>query len=403
MKVLFVVTAYPRWSGDLITPWLVQTISRLGERGVVVEVLAPSYRGLGDQEVDGVKVHRFRYAPARWETLTHDQTAPDRVRERPWYLALVPSYVFAGRRAARRLARRGGFDVVHVFWPIPHGLFGIDAKRATGVPLVSTFFGVELTWLETQLRFLRPLVRRIIRASDVVTVISSHTEAAVRRVAPEVGVRTIPFGAALDQSDSARPLPAVDSASYRILFVGRLVERKGVHVLLQAVAELSRRRDVALTVVGDGPMLGALEAQAGDLGVADIVEFTGPISSSELSRRFSSCDVFVLPAIRDAKGDVEGLGVVLIEALLHERPVIASRSGGIVDIVKDAETGTLVPAGRSDLLCAAIERYMDDPELANRLARVGREHVLKQFSWSTITDRLESVYRELTEKPRESR
>ncbi len=101
MKVLYIVTAYPRWSGDVITPWLVQTIRRMRERGVEVEVLAPSYRGLGDQVVDGVRVHRFRYAPRGLETLTHDQTAPDRVRERPWYLSLVPGYVLAGRRAAR--------------------------------------------------------------------------------------------------------------------------------------------------------------------------------------------------------------------------------------------------------------------------------------------------------------
>ena len=90
MKVLYLVTAYPRDASDVITPWMVETIRQLRLRGVVVEVLAPAYRGMPDQVLEGVPVHRFRYAPRAWETLTHDQTAPDRIRERPRFLALVP-------------------------------------------------------------------------------------------------------------------------------------------------------------------------------------------------------------------------------------------------------------------------------------------------------------------------
>ncbi|CAN5763094.1 GDP-mannose-dependent alpha-(1-6)-phosphatidylinositol monomannoside mannosyltransferase [soil metagenome] len=396
MKVLYVVTAYPRWPGDLITPWLVETIRRLRERGVQVEVLAPSYRGSIDQVVDGVRVHRFRYAPARFETLTHDQTAPDRVRERPWYLGLVPAYVIAGRRATRALARAGDFDVVHVFWPVPHGLFGMAAKRSGGPPLVSTFFGVELSWLKGQLRLLRPVVRAIIRASDVVTVISSHTAAAVRQVVPGAAVRTIPFGAALDGDDSrAAPRVRQPGDPFQLLFVGRLVERKGVNILLEAVGALKDTRDLRLVVVGEGPERAALTVLAEGLGIADRVEFTGPITPDELRIRYSRCDAFVLPAVRDSKGDVEGLGVVLIEALLQGKPVIASASGGIVDIVRHGETGLLAPAGDSAGLAGAITIYMDDPEFALRLANDGRAHVLREFSWSTITDRLVEVYEEL--------
>jgi glycosyltransferase involved in cell wall biosynthesis len=106
---------------------------------------------------------------------------------------------------------------------------------------------------------------------------------------------------------------------------------------------------------------------------------------------------FVLPAVRDSKGDVEGLGVVLIEALLHGKPVIASASGGIVDIVRHEETGLLVEPGDPRALANAIERYADDPALAARLAAAGRAHVLEEFSWETIIDRLEGVYRELAD------
>src|SRR5688500_12502861 len=137
MKVLFIVTAYPRHEGDVITPWMGETIERLMQSGTEVEVLAPAYRGSPSAKVGGVRVHRFRYASAPMETPPHDMPALERIKRSPAFLALLPSYIAAGSAAAARVAREGRFDVVHVFWPIPHGLFGTAAKRASRAALVS--------------------------------------------------------------------------------------------------------------------------------------------------------------------------------------------------------------------------------------------------------------------------
>jgi glycosyltransferase involved in cell wall biosynthesis len=397
VKILYIVTAYPRAPGDVITPWLVETIDRLAGRGVTVDVLAPSYRGLGDQVIGGTRVHRFRYAPSWMERLTHDQTAPDRIRERPWYLGLVPGYVAAGSVAAARLARRGGFDAVHAFWPLPHGLFGLAAKRYAGTPLISTFFGVELTWLRSQLPFLAPVARRIVRGSDAVTVISTHTAREVESLVPGTPVRTIPFGAAV----TAGPQGGGDRETgrrragrgARLLFVGRLVERKGVAYLLEAVSRLAADREVRLVVVGDGPLRPELERHAARLGLGSHVEFLGFVSDERLRREYATCDICVLPAVRDSKGDVEGLGVVLIEALLHRRPVVASDTGGITDIVIDGRTGLLVPPGNVAALSVALARLMDDPREAARLADEGHSFVTERFGWDRIIDDLVELYR----------
>lgn len=392
VKVLYLVSAYARDPSDVITPWMVETIRRLRPLGVEVEVLAPSYRGLRTQVVDGVRVHRFRYAPRPWETLTHDQTAPDRIRERPVFMGLVPGYVAFGSLAAARLARSGEFSVIHAFWPLPHGLIGLAAKRASGVPLVSTFFGVELTWMEKELPFLSPILKRIVRGSDAVTAISTYTAERLRGQVPAADPAIIPFGATVEpRADLPAPRTEPD-APFELLFVGRLVERKGVHLLLEALATLPPERRVVLRVVGDGPERPRLQEQAERLGLGARVVFHGFVTKEELQARMEGCDCFVLPAVVDAKGDTEGLGVVLLEAMSYGKPTIASAAGGITDIVRDGRNGFLVPPGDAPALANAITRMMDDPEAARRMGVHGRDDVRADFSWDVIVGRLAEVY-----------
>lgn len=412
MKVLYIVTAYDRHPGDGITPWLVETLHRLRDQAVEVEVLAPSYRALESGRVDGIMVHRYRYAPRRFEDLTHDQTAPDRVRERPAYTALVPSYVLAGSRAAWRLGRTGEFDLVHVHWPLPHALPGWAARRAGRIPLVITFHGVEVPFARSSpLPFLMAFLRRAIRTADAVTANSSYTAGLIRSI-HDRPVEILPFGSTVkaggafpDAGDHAAatssPTPeAANTAAspFRLLFVGRLVERKGVHHLIDALAAVRSDRDVRLDVVGDGPERETLEARAHGLGLDSAVHFRGFVPEDELGRRYSATDAFILPATYDRKGDVEGLGVVLIEALAHGKPVIASDAGGIPDIVHHERTGLLVPPGDSAALARAIERLAADPGLAARLGRAGREHVRQNFDWDVIIPRLAGLYDRLVER-----
>jgi glycosyltransferase involved in cell wall biosynthesis len=187
---------------------------------------------------------------------------------------------------------------------------------------------------------------------------------------------------------------------FELLFVGRLVERKGVHLLLDALAALPPQRAAVLHVVGNGPDRERLEAQAQRLNLGERAVFHGFVSTEELQTRLRTCDALVLPAVVDAKGDTEGLGVVLIEAMSYARPVIASAAGGIVDIVRDGRNGLLLPPGDAPALTAAIERLMDDPERARAMGLAGREDVEADFSWDVIADRLAAIYRRVAAAPR---
>jgi phosphatidyl-myo-inositol dimannoside synthase len=392
MRILHVVTAFPRFTGDVISPWLVELLKRLQARGHEIEVFTSAYKGGGGSEFAGIPVHRFRYFPARGEDLTHDEGAADRMGRSARHKVLPAFYVTAGLWAIWRLCRTRRYDIVQVHWPLPHALFGWVAKRACGARLVTTWYGIELRWVKSSLRFLKGFVRWALRISDQVVAISSATAREIASVAPPpVPVRVIPYGIGFPEVASARDRPTANR-DFTILFVGGLLERKGVTHLVDAVRRLPQRLRARLILVGEGPDLPDLEAQARGAGIADRVEFRGQVSQDALHHAYASADVFVLPAVVDARGDTEGLGVVLLEAMNYRLPVIGSSLGGITDIIHDEETGLLVPQRDPQALAAALERIADDKALATHLAEAGYRYAQEHFSWPVITAQWEACY-----------
>lgn len=397
MRILHVLTAFPRDENDVIVPWLVELLVRLKERGHQVEVLTSAYRGGGNRSYAGIPVHRFRYFPARWEDLTHDEAVPERLKRSLRYRFAVLSYVLCGIFAGWRTGRRGRYDVVHVHWAVPHVLFGRAAAAASDAAMVTTFYGAELRWARSRIPGMRWLLKMAARRSARMVAISNHTAAEVEKLTgmrPEV----IPYGIGLSAAERSpwppRSVEEKGDQGFTVLFVGRLVERKGVHVLLRAAAKVRGQYRLRVVVVGDGPERGRLENLARELGLEQSVEFRGRVTDEELARSYRAADAFVLPAVVDSRGETEGLGVVLLEAMSYGVPVVASRAGGITDIVEDGANGLLVDAGDAEALAGALARLMEDRALASRLGEAGRRTVEARFRWERITDRWERLYSE---------
>ncbi len=388
LRVLFLTTTYARDEDDYQAPWLRQLIRRLADRGISVTVLAPGFRGLGAHRVDGVPVHRFRYAPARWETLTQESGAPNKLRANPLYWLLVPPYVLGGLVGTIRLMRARHFDAIHVHWPVPQALFAQVARMIRPARCVLTFYGADVT-LARRLPFLRAMARRWVRNADAVTAISTYTG---RVVADLTGVqpRIIPFGVDLPRrEDISKPL----QGTHHVLAVGRLIERKGYPVLIQAIARLKQEvPDVRLTIAGEGQEYPRLKELVQRLGLEGHVQLPGRVSDEELDALYRWADVFVLPSLVDRSGDTEGLGLVLLEALSYGRPVIASAVGGITDIVQEGETGFLVPPGDPEALARALLRVFHDPEAARSLADHGWAVNRQRFDWERIADAYATLY-----------
>ena len=375
-RVLIVTTNYPRWEGDPHSPWLLELMGRLREKGYEFDVLAPAFQGLATHRIGETPVYRFRYAPARWETLTHEEGAPNKIRKNPLYLLLLPFYVLAGMWASWRLGRTGRYDIIHVHWPVPQGLFGWLARRAGGGRLVATFYGADLV-LARRFAFLKPFVRWFAGQCDDLAAISSYTARELTALSGREP-RIIPYGIHLPPEQDWPATPG------RILTVGRLIARKGHIYLIRAMTHLLDLPDAHLVIVGQGHEREALEQEIGRLGLEDRVSLTGRVSDAELEAYYQSCQVFALPAIVDASGDTEMLGMVSLEAMRYCKPVIASNVGGIPDIVVDGESGLLVPQKDPEALAAAIRRVLGDDAQARRLGHGGYRFAREHFSWESV-------------------
>lgn len=393
VRILHIVTAFPRRANDPIAPWLVELLQRLRSRGHEIDVLASSYRGLGTQDYEGIRVHRFRYFFSRWERLTHEETAPDRMRRSPLYAIMPVFFLLNGMRRAWSLARQQRYDIVHVHWPMPMVLLGWAARRARATPMVTTFYGIELRWVQSRLPFLKWFVRWAARTSSQAVAISSYTARELRKFA-DVPIEVIPYSAELPPP--LAPSTQRPGGAPSILFVGRLIERKGVGHLIRALGVVRQAIPARLIVIGDGPERPLLERAAREARVAEHVEFRGRVTDEELRRAYAAASVFVLPSVLDARQDTEGLGVVLLEAMNYSVPVIASDIGGITDIVQHDRTGLLVPPGDEPALAHALSRVLTDPALSRMLGQAGRQRLHDAFSWAHIVDRWEQVYARAT-------
>jgi glycosyltransferase involved in cell wall biosynthesis len=390
MRILHIVTAFPRQPDDVIAPWLVEMLLHLRARGHAVEVFTSAYKGSPGQEFAGIPVHRFRYFLRRWENLTHEETAPDRMKRSVLYRIMPVFFLAAGAVAVWRLCKRERYDLIHVHWPFPLAVWGWFARRACGAHIVTTFYGIELRWVKQSMPLLKRFLAWSAEQSDRVVAISEYTAREIRQLTP-VPVEVIPYTVGLERMPERPPRRDENGRPFSVLFVGRLIERKGVSCLIRALGRVDDRRVRAL-IVGEGPERRRLEELARAEGLAGRVEFWGRVSNERLRDAYAAADAFVLPSVVDSRGDTEGLGVVLLEAMNYRVPVIGSNIGGIPDIVIDGHSGLLVPPNDVGALAEAIRRLVGSPELARALGEAGYRHLRQRFSWETIIDRWERLY-----------
>lgn len=394
MKVLVIGSVYPRFHEDAEVPWLRTSVAHLKKAGVDIQVLAPAYKGLKSHEIDGVKVNRFRYAPANLEMLTHEEGAPSKMASKPWLQLLAIPYIISGFFKCLAICRQWRPDVIHAHWPFPHAYIALGAAKLFRIPLVLNFHGAELLLIRKK-KWIRPLLKFAIGQAKAVFANSSFTAQKIKAIR-DVNVEWSPYGTTLSATNSQAAHPVTDK--FKILFVGRHIERKGITYLIESAKYLPASK-FEIRIVGVGDLTEKLKAQAAQLSEqATPVIFTGKLSPAELEHEYKTANVFVLPAIVDSKGDTEGLGVVLIEAMELGLPIVASNVGGIPDVVVNGQSGILVPEKDPQALANAFKSLEAEPALIADLLKGARKRIADCFTWDGIIECQIAVYNKVIHK-----
>ncbi|KAA0120736.1 GDP-mannose-dependent alpha-(1-6)-phosphatidylinositol monomannoside mannosyltransferase [Mycolicibacterium sp. P9-22] len=335
------------------------------------------------------------YAPKWKGAPEYDERAGYRVVRHPTTL-MVPEPTVANRM--RALIAEHDIETVWFGAAAPLALLSPLARRAGASRVVASTHGHEVGW--SMLPLARNALRRIGDDADVVTYVSGYTRGRFASAfGPQARLERLSPGVDVDRFAPDSVSRAQLRARYElgdrpvVLCLSRLVPRKGQDMLIRAFGSIRRRvPGAALVIVGGGPHRETLEALARRAGVADDVLFTGGVPGDELPAHHAMADVFAMPCrTRGAGLDVEGLGIVFLEASASGVPVVAGRSGGAPETVRDGETGWVVDGTDVDAIATAVGDLLADPATAARMGAAGRDWVVQNWQWRTQGARLRGL------------
>jgi glycogen(starch) synthase len=366
MRVLFWSEQFwPKIGG--IEVWGTRLLRALRERGHEYTVIAScDDPALPNQDVyEGIPIYRFPF----WTALAGRNVGQ---------LAEIA-------RAIEKIKRAVEPDLVHLNLTGPSVYFHLQTAATDRAPLLVSLHQP----LENQSTRPDSIVNRILRSARWVTAASEMVHATARRISPEIAPRSslIQFGFNARDTEPA-PLPFDHP---RLICLGRHVFDKGFDLAITAFSTLVRRfPELRLVIASDGPARPDLERQTAELGLNGAVDFIGWVEAAEIPALINSATLVLMPS-----RVIEGFGLVAMEAAMMGRPVVATRSGGLPEVVIDGETGLIVEKEDSDGLAAAITYLLDHRDLAVDMGHAARTRAQAIFGWERHVDAFDSLYRRL--------
>jgi glycosyltransferase involved in cell wall biosynthesis len=305
-------------------------------------------------------------------------------------ILLIPLFIAAQTVTIIHLLRRYRFDFIHAHWILPQGATALLARKLSGSrpKVLCTSHGGDLYGLRG--RLFEWIKRMVVKGSNHVAVVSQAMRSDILKMnANPRKTSVIPMGVELQE----RFVPASKTAKRNcMLFVGRLVQKKGLRYLLEAMPIIRQTHpEVKLKIAGDGPDRRELNRLADELGLHDGVEFLGSVSNQNLARVYQNADIVIFPSVVASSGDQEGFGLVLVEALGCGCAVVTTDLPAMRDIVENGRTGLVVGERSPGQIAKAVVSLIENPALRRSLAMKGRNHVLKRFDWEVIVQKYAEV------------
>jgi len=399
MRITFITTSYTRYPGDVIAPFVKSIAQGLVTLGNEIEVVAPYDVEVDTTTPEDIKVHRFRYIwPKQWHIMGHARSMHSDRRLRPAAFFLIPLFLVFSTLSLWKVVTKNKSQLIYAHWILPNGLPAAIVAMIKKIPLVISLHGSDVYIAKVNPVF-RFVARSIIRQADILTACSEEMYQDAIDLGAEEKIHLLAWGADPDRfkpDQSSLDLASTqDRSKNKIIFssLGRMVHKKGFHLLLQAMSELIKKVPTAhLKIGGEGPLRSVLLDEVKKLGLEEHVSLPGRIPWDQVPNFLQSSDVFVLPSIMDEQGNVDGLPTVLLEAMSTGKPVIASRIGGIPLVIEDNINGLIFEAGNVQSLTNRMTQLIDDLALRESLGQAARKSVFDKFNWKQVCISLQTLF-----------
>ncbi len=398
LRVLVVATTFPRWEGDAEPRFVFDLTKRLAKK-VSLYALVPHAPDAEEYEtLEGVRIIRYPYAyPKSEQVLCYEGGILPKLKTNPNAKKQLPGFLLAQAYHLWRTCRKHKINFIHCHWIVPQGFFVSLLNAVTGIPFILTALGGDV-YAFPKNPIARAIKRFALSRAKACAVNSHSVKETLETIYPDGSYPYIPNGVDETIFCSERYDPQLKTElgieGLLLLGVGRFAEKKGFRYLIEALPKvLAEEPSARLVLVGFGPEEGALKRQVQELGLQGKVIFPGSKSGEGLARYYATADVFIGPSIIAESGDTEGQGVVFLEALASKTAVVASEVGGIVDMIKEGETGLTVPQKNSQALAEKIIALCKNPELRQKLAENGRHLVEEQYCWDAVAEKYLELYR----------
>lgn len=388
--ILEITSTFPRWINDSEPDFIYQLCQRLKSKFNLF-ILAPHCKSAKKREImEGVNVFRFQYFFKNLQQLAYEGGIVNKLKTKKWTAILIPFFMLFCLLKIIKLIRKEKINVVHAHWIIPMGFLAVIAKYLFlgKLKVLCTSHGSDMYCFNGFI--LKKIKVFFFNRCDHITVVSSPMKKdLINWGVNEKKISVISMG--VDLTSVFTPNKEICRKPFSALFVGRLIEGKGVDVLIKAIAYLKTKgKNFCLSIIGDGPYRKELEVIVTNADIKNLVKFYGSINHTDLPDFFSRHEIFINPSTLS-----EGLGLVTIEAMGCVCPVVVSDFEAIHDVVEHGKTGVIVPQNDHIALADAIANLNKNSKEQKILAKNGRNFVLNKFDWGSIGNRYSSLIDEL--------
>jgi len=398
MKIAVLTSSYPRFPGDGTAPFVKSICETMVKSGHTIDVVVPYDVESRPIETSGVNLYRYRYIwPDRFHILGHARSLDSDVRLKPLTYFLLPLFICVAFFKLFAVTGKQKSQIIHVHWVLPNGPVAALVAKIRRIPFVVSLHGSDIFLAHKSWLF--GLVARWVfsQAAGVTACSPDLKKKALELGAPESTV-LLAWGAdpeifkPVENQEELRDKMGWNQGVI-LVALGRMVYKKGFEILLKAMPPvLEKHPNLQVVMGGDGPLLTELKKLAGSLGIASSVRFIGRVPWNEVPNFLAAADIFVLPSVQDASGNLDGLPTVLLEAMGCGSAIIASDIGGVSLAIRDQENGLLVPPGLAPELTQSLLGLLDNPTLRENLGEEARKTVVDDLNWDNVVRRIEKIF-----------